>query len=177
MPSEDEPSSPELPLCPAPPPCPPPSHRYHHDVDEPELEDTCDDGEDEGDLENEELEDQDTFDAEKFAEDVLRDDEDAEEGDPTASGSRGPAPADEEPAAPRPRPHWHGPQLGDADWDSTWKGQRWRAKAQRFGNAGGANREWHKGYRNALKAGTLSRYLAEHPHPGPGPNSAKWKSQ
>jgi len=119
----------------------------------------------------------DEFDAEKFALDVLEEDDDFEEGDPTASGSGGPVPAAEEPEVPRARAHWHGPQLGDADWTTRWKGQRWRAQAKRFGNAGGRNREWHKGYRNAVNTGTVSEYLAAHPHPGPGPNSAKRKSQ
>jgi hypothetical protein len=47
----------------------------------------------------------------------------------------------------------------------TWRGQEFRESSQRYANRGGKCREWYSGMYKAKKAGTLDKFLEEHPKP------------
>jgi hypothetical protein len=47
----------------------------------------------------------------------------------------------------------------------TWRGQEFRETTQRYANRGGKCREWYTGMYRAKAAGTLEKFLEEHPKP------------
>jgi len=47
----------------------------------------------------------------------------------------------------------------------TWRGQEFRESTQRYANRGGKCKEWYTGMYKAKAAGTLDKFLEEHPKP------------
>ena len=54
-----------------------------------------------------------------------------------------------------------GPQALPAG--TTWRGQRWRASAARWGNCGGRNKEWWAAFYSAKVNGKMKEFLEANP--------------